>query len=569
MTQVVFLSIKNYRGLHSLQISFEYDQNVVCLIGRGDSGKTTILDAIAALFSPRWNLSFYDTDFHNCDTSNPIEITAKIVNFPKILLSDFKYGLHAESYKTECDNPESEIQSLTIKLTVNSALEPRWTVTSKREQDDVDISATDRGKLNCFMISDYVDQHFSWNKGNPLFSLQKYLQIDPEPDDNVIIDALREAKSKIDEADFESLANATSFVEQHAKAMGLNLEGARTTLDPKDLNIRDGRVSLHDGMIPFRNKGKGTKRLASLAIQSALAASTENKGIVLVDELEQGLEPDRIKHLARYLTTEDLGQLFLTTHSRDAIQEFGSAPIVHLIKNPETNAVETKTFDKTDVELQKAVRACPEAFFAEKVIVCEGATEVGICRALDAWRIRNNHPSMAFMDCAYIDGTGNSMASRVTEIHKVGIQTGLFCDSDDRAINDEKACWIDDGVKVFDCEDDLCIEQQIFKDLPWAAVLDLYDYALDVHKKGDVTALNMSIGSRMPANALPVDWRDTDCSDVRKALAKTAKDKEWFKRLGHGEELGKIIFTNFDDITEKARLKISLLKLNSWIDGEV
>lgn len=505
MTQIVSLRIKNFRGLRCLHIPFAYDQKVVCLIGRGDSGKTTVLDAIAAVLSPRWNLSFYDTDFYNCDTSQALEITAKIVHFPEVFLSDQKYGLHAESYAIPGNDPENEIQSLTIKLSVNGALEPRWTVTSPRNQDDIDITATDRGKLNCFMIADYIDQHFSWNKGTPLFSLQNFLQVDPLVDQNVIIDALRDAKSKIDDANFESLAEATHFVERQARIMGLDLEGTGTTLDARELNIKDGRGSLHDGVVPFRGKGKGTRRLASLAIQSALAASAPNKGIILVDELEQGLEPDRIKHLARYLDDEDLGQVFITTHSRDAIMEFGSAPIVHVNKNPTTNDVETKPFSGSSEDLLKAVRACPEAFFAKKVIVCEGATEVGICRALDSWRLSNGKPPMAFENCAYIDGTGSELARRVSEINGVGIETALLCDSDDKKINRLKECWSKKDVEIFDCDEDQNIEQQVFKDLPWGGVIELCDYVIKVHKKGVAKSLEASISAKLDDQLLASD----------------------------------------------------------------
>lgn len=35
--------------------SHKFDKDFVCLLGRGDSGKTTILDAISLVLSPNWN----------------------------------------------------------------------------------------------------------------------------------------------------------------------------------------------------------------------------------------------------------------------------------------------------------------------------------------------------------------------------------------------------------------------------------------------------------------------------------------------------------------------------------
>ena len=43
MARIKRLKVKNYRGIKDLSIEFD-DENLVCLIGRGDSGKTTILN---------------------------------------------------------------------------------------------------------------------------------------------------------------------------------------------------------------------------------------------------------------------------------------------------------------------------------------------------------------------------------------------------------------------------------------------------------------------------------------------------------------------------------------------
>ena len=82
MAKIHTLKIKNFRGFESFEHVFGFS-NFICLIGRGDSGKTTILEAISRVLSPSWNLSFYDTDFYNCDISNPIEIEVTLYEVPK------------------------------------------------------------------------------------------------------------------------------------------------------------------------------------------------------------------------------------------------------------------------------------------------------------------------------------------------------------------------------------------------------------------------------------------------------------------------------------------------------
>ena len=48
----------------------DFDQvfgaGLTCIIGRGDSGKSTILDAINYTFSSSWGIHFNDSDFYNC-----------------------------------------------------------------------------------------------------------------------------------------------------------------------------------------------------------------------------------------------------------------------------------------------------------------------------------------------------------------------------------------------------------------------------------------------------------------------------------------------------------------------
>lgn len=75
MSLITSLSIKNCRGIKSLSHDFGSERFVI-LIGRGDSGKSSLLSAIFSVLSPSWNLTFSDLDFYNQDTNAPIEIEA-------------------------------------------------------------------------------------------------------------------------------------------------------------------------------------------------------------------------------------------------------------------------------------------------------------------------------------------------------------------------------------------------------------------------------------------------------------------------------------------------------------
>ena len=573
MAKIINLTIKNFRGIKDLSIDFS-DESLICFIGRGDSGKSTILDAISNVLSSSWNLAFHDTDFHECNLENPIEIEASLIAFPDKLLSDEKYGLHARSLNIDTneiydellqDNASESVESvLTVKLFVDRTLEPKWSITNNREQDEKPITASDRARLNCSMVSDYVDRHFSWNKGNPLYSLLKAQKTQGIiNDNNVVIESLRQAKNKIDEYPFSELDDVTNLIKGRSAVFGLDISEAHTTLDFKELSIKGGRISLHENAIPFRLKGKGSKRLASFAIQSALGV---NGGIMLVDEIEQGLEPDRIKQLIRTLKEQQAGQVFLTTHSREVVTELNASSLLLVLKESNGSKIEIRELGADNDSLQKAVRACPEAFFANKVIVCEGATEVGVCRALDKWRISQGEKQMSFNDCAYVDGTGNTLIERVREIQKAGIATALLCDSDDSPVNEQKESLVELGVKIFDCDSDKCIEQQVFSDLPWEGVKELLMYAQENNTDSFNTAFSEHI-------LMPIDqWQEDEGLRVKiasefKAKPNGSAGKKWFKAVHQGEMLGSIAFKYMDEIEGNKHLRNSLSGLSSWIDS--
>ena len=58
MARIYELKINNFRGIKNFTENF--NKELICLLGRGDSGKTTILEAIANLFSTNRDLRFYD-----------------------------------------------------------------------------------------------------------------------------------------------------------------------------------------------------------------------------------------------------------------------------------------------------------------------------------------------------------------------------------------------------------------------------------------------------------------------------------------------------------------------------
>ncbi|UDQ98884.1 AAA family ATPase [Lentisphaerota bacterium WC36G] len=288
-------------------------------------------------------------------------------------------------------------------------------------------------------------------------------------------------------------------------------------------------------------------------------------GIALIDEIEQGLEPDRIRLLARSLKEKDCGQIFITTHSRDVITEINADDIKIVHNNDdEVNCKQLVLEDNN--KLQGVVRACPEAFFAKKIIVCEGATEVGICRALDKYRKTQDKGLMALKDCAYIDGHGNTFLERVREIKDAGFQTLVFCDSDEQNVNGKKDELNRKGVIIADCDENCAIEEQIFNDLSQPGCKALVKFVTD----SSITTEESIKGSmKGKLKTLHLNWFEQDfTSEIKNALGEIAKKKSWFKNVTHGEQLGEIILTHIDIENGSSKLEKIFHTMSQFIDGE-
>ena len=73
MAVIRHLAIENFRSISRTQWYPKPGLN--CLIGSGDSGKSTLLDAIDLALGARRSFQFNDADFYLMNTDHPITIT--------------------------------------------------------------------------------------------------------------------------------------------------------------------------------------------------------------------------------------------------------------------------------------------------------------------------------------------------------------------------------------------------------------------------------------------------------------------------------------------------------------
>ena len=568
--RVRHLSIRNFRGIRELDWPMP-DQNVLCLIGRGDSTKSTILEALRRVFHPQWNLSFDDADFHLCDPANPITIDAVLGDLPDTFRDLEKYGHWLCGWNDETlermDDPGDGLEdALRIRLAVAEDLEPAWYVIKEDEDEGVPFRATDRARVAVSLIGAVSDRHLTWSRSSILSQLTETENITSS-----LADAARAAKDALEarrEQDLSGFDQVARTAETTARALGVNVATSyRAHLDTDAINVRIAGLALHDGDMPLRQLGLGSKRMLTTGLQKQ---ALRKPHITLFDEVEMGLEPHRIAKLLQHLKKDNTGQYLLTTHSPVVLRELMVTDL-HIV-HCDSGCIEVLAADKPVIagSIQGKIRAGAEAFLAPKIVVCEGATEVGFLRGLDDhWVASENKDSFAYCGVALFDANGASNIKDIAETLKaLSYDVAVLADSDEVVqFSDVHAQELRDaGITVAKWDGALSIEERVFADLPWAGVLSSFDTARDIWND-DARLLDQvkaQFGQGFDRNF--VTWIDTP--QLRTALGKAAKASKWFKRQTWAREWAAAISDHLgNNAICRSDLVRQLISLRNWIDN--
>lgn len=521
------------------------------LVGPGDSGKSTILDAIERVLSPKWNVLFDDTDFWGLQTSSTIVIRATITDLAPSFYRDSKFGLHLHAFNEEdgsavqAEGTDDEVHALVVELRVDASLEPVWSVL------DADgamhpFMARDREALGMLRVGGYVDQHLGWSRGSVLTRLTD----SGDAVGAVLAEATRQARSGLKTDGLEKLAAAAQKVESLGKNLGVAVQDALVPhLDASSLSVAAGALSLHDGKVPTRRAGLGTRRLLAVAMQNEAA---EASGLRVVDEFEHGLEPHRIRRLLRVLRGRPpefqavaKSQLILTTHSPTVLSELEAAEVAVTRRAADG----TVTVQSLPDAVAYVLARTPEALLAKKVIVAEGATEVGLCEALDEAWTREIGGSFGYRGVAVVDGEGGTQPAVIAgHLASLGYEVALLVDSDAKA-KLSKA----DGALVLAWPGGICTEQRLASDLPIEAIRKMTEVAAERAGRGlrDALANRLNVPPSTLNDDDPSSWIDlVDEAQFRSAFGDVAKQKKqaWFKSRSQGAYLGNLVTEHWAEI---------------------
>lgn len=563
------LEIENFRVIKSLD--WRHIGQTQALIGPGDSGKSTILDAVERVFSPRWNVTFDDTDFWSLDVTSTIRIRATVTDLPDALYSDTKFGLHLHAFNDETGKAEAasgsddEEYAVVFELSVDSSLEPRWNVVDA-QGDEHALRAKDRELLGVLRVGGYVDQHFGWARG----SLLSRLTQTADEVSSVLAEAARSTRSSVRPGELTDLVAAANRVQQLGSRLGVNLgEELQPNLDASSLSVSAGALSLHSGNIPVRRSGLGSRRLLAIAMQRGAAT---HQGLTLVDEFEHGLEPHRIRQLLRALRGRhpapagiDHGQLILTTHSPPVISEL-DAEEVAVSRRDSTGRVSVHIAPE---DVDYIIRRTPEALLAKKVVVGEGDTEAGLISALDkAWEAETG-ASFGYLGAAVVDGIGSDQPARLAgHLSALGYETALLIDSDakpgiSRAGDATVLAW----------SGRVCTEERLALDLPEDALRTMTSHAVErasfrARDVRDSMADALGIQRSQLAIEEPEAWLDLALSvqKYRAVLGDVLRRKGWLKGAEGGEFLGGLVVEYWSELADSPT-RATLDQLREFVHG--
>lgn len=421
VSTILRLVIERFRGIEKLEWRPAEGLNVI--LGGGDVGKTTILEAIALLLSPTNATLLTDADYYARKTDAEFCIEA-------VMSLSETSGISHETKPAwpwvwdgkkpiipGSDNPLGTVADPVYMLRVRGTAEldlvyevvqPNGTTTHlsvgvRRQIGLVRLSGDDRNDRDLRLVQGSALERLLGDR-----TLRSRLAQRLSKED-VTTELAPEAQTRLTELD-------RTFSE---KALPTDLSLGMTGGQGLSLNALIGLTAAREGaQLPLGSWGSGTRRLAALEIA---AVRQGDDPVIVIDEIERGLEPYRQRTLVARMN-ERRSQAFVTTHSAAVIRAASSATLWYLDARGSIGCLVPRN---TVNRLQN-----PEAYLARLPIVAEGATEVGFVEALIR---RHLNTDLLAYGIVVADGTGNDNALEILDsLSGAGLSVAGFVDEEGR-----------------------------------------------------------------------------------------------------------------------------------------
>ncbi|WP_313049169.1 ATP-dependent nuclease [Pseudomonas soli] len=545
--RIAYVQIQNFRGITALSWS-PGTESICCIIGPGDSSKTTVLDAVEAVLSPRW-ITFSEADFVAGDTEQEIQVEVTVTELSQALLADNRFGLYIRGISpdgTVHDEPEDgDEPALTVRLSVDATMEPVWALICERYAVPRILSNRDRAMFCLVRLAGEESRHLTWAQGSMLARMTGRAEGAAQQ----LAAAYRSARQNANLDSIPELVETAQVAEGYARGIGAYINSRyRPDLELGRGGFNSGSIALHDGTVPLRLAGLGTRRLATLAVQRS---ALQEGAIVLVDELEQGLEPHRILGAVSQLKRSQteaaqqnlpIGQILMTTHSDVVVSELNASSLFIMRKTQATGASSLQQASLAG-DLTPIMKHSPRSLFGRRILICEGATELGLMLGIrDFYPARHDDVPVEHHGAAIIDGKGAAAPPLARALSILGYPVALFRDSDRPLDARWRRSLQDLNVQIIEYTEGLNTEQAIFQ----AAPNDLIDLLLAL-VRGFINEHNVrdqllrAIPGLNP-QAPFAEWELIgDDTHERNALSSVAVANNWFKTEARGRAISPAI----------------------------
>lgn len=416
---IVRLTIERFRGIQAL--TWLPATGVNLILGGGDAGKTTILDAVALLLAPTNAVSLSDADYFARALADGFNIEAAMSLPPALAAAQTIKPAWQWEWKNNAlvvpaigeEGPPGDLVYV-LRVTGTPELELLYEVVQPNGECDhlsvalrraigiIRLSGDDRNDRDLRLVQGSALDRLLSDRGLRSRMGNKLAQTDVEAE------LQAEARTALEELD-------ASF---KSKGLPHDLDLAVTGAQGITITALIGLTADQRGVqLPLSNWGSGTRRLSALAIAEK---NQNDQSITLVDEVERGLEPYRQRALVEKLQGGD-AQAFITTHSTSAVSAATASALWYL-----DHAGAIGRLDSAKVSAHQ-VRD-PEAFLSRFTIIAEGATEVGFVRVLLRRALGAPLPNYGIL---VSDGTGHETSLNLLEaLSAGGLKFGGFVDNE-------------------------------------------------------------------------------------------------------------------------------------------
>ncbi|UWR88057.1 ATP-dependent nuclease [Phaeobacter inhibens] len=373
-SSILKLMIRNFRGVQELEWHPSVGMNII--LGGGDTGKTTVLEAVDLLFSPSTSYNVSETDYWMRETATSFTIEAVVRLGDEIDINtqpNMAYPWHWNGEEAVVpDNNEENGENdevYRVRFTANDQQETLWEIVQpdgstirfsvglRRQIGLVSLPSDDRNDKDLRLVyGSALDRHI----GDPSLRSRIGKQVAGINLQDELSDEAKEALAALD----------TKFGE---KALPGGVSIGLTSSKGISIGALVGLLARKnaDTQLPLSSWGAGTRRLASLEIG---ASNTNAPSFITVDEIERGLEPYRLRQFLADLSGQD-GQKFITTHSPIAIASAPEAQLWYMDSSGRLGSLPSELVGKQQ-------KNDPETFLSRVAVIAEGVTEVGFLNHL-------------------------------------------------------------------------------------------------------------------------------------------------------------------------------------------